>query len=661
MRFACLALTAFACVAPSWAQDIVVTAERRGIDAARVPTNAAALDAAALEAIGAQAPSEALNRLAGVAIHRGSGVESLPAIRSPVLTGGQGAGSFLVLEDGVPIRAPGFANINQLFETSLDFADRVEVTRGPGSALYGSNAVHGIVNVLTPRGDARAGRLTVEGGDFGRRGLSGLWSQDGLLFAAAGRDDIGWRDQSGVEEQNALVGVDRDLAGWSVSGRLALSNVAQETAGFVEGTDAYRDRTFARRNANPEAYRDSRAVRGHVRLERDLGEGLRLQVTPFARTIETDLLLHFFPSRALEETRQTGGGVQTALYIDPSPNVSFVVGIDADRTRGSLRETQARPTQPAGYTQGLHYDYVVDADVLAAYGQASWTFAPDWRVVAGLRGERTTYDYDNRAPTGDVGRFRRAADRSDTFETLTPKLGVIRSFSGGSVWLNLARGARAPQVADLYSLQTLQQPGAQKEETIDSAELGARFRLGDARIEATAFAMEKKNAAFRNADGITVPFAATDHRGVELAGFTPVTDALDFAGWITYARHTYAFSDSSARAGESIRKGDEVDTAPRWVWNARATWRPIDGLSTELEWVRMGQYATNAANTRTYPGHDVLNLRARYALTSTVEVAAAVRNLANVDYAERADFAFGSDRYFPGEPRAASVSLTLRR
>ncbi|MDX2233324.1 MAG: TonB-dependent receptor, partial [Hyphomonadaceae bacterium] len=79
---------------------IVVTAERRAQAVSTVPSNAAALDAEDLALVGAQAPSEALNRLPGVAIHRGSGVESLPAIRSPVLTGGQGAGSFLILEDG---------------------------------------------------------------------------------------------------------------------------------------------------------------------------------------------------------------------------------------------------------------------------------------------------------------------------------------------------------------------------------------------------------------------------------------------------------------------------------------------------------------------------------------------------------------------------------
>ena len=80
-------------------------------------------------------------------IQRGSGQEHLTAIRSPVLTGGAGAGSFLYLQDGVPLRAAGFANVNGLFESGIEFAGSAEVFKGPGPALYGSNAVHGLVNV----------------------------------------------------------------------------------------------------------------------------------------------------------------------------------------------------------------------------------------------------------------------------------------------------------------------------------------------------------------------------------------------------------------------------------------------------------------------------------------------------------------------------------
>lgn len=93
--------------------------------------------------------TEVINRVSGVNIQRGNGQEHLTSIRSPVLSGGAGAGSFLYLEDGIPLRAAGFANVNGLFEANYELAGGIEVVRGPGSALYGSNAVHGLVNVLS--------------------------------------------------------------------------------------------------------------------------------------------------------------------------------------------------------------------------------------------------------------------------------------------------------------------------------------------------------------------------------------------------------------------------------------------------------------------------------------------------------------------------------
>ncbi len=666
--------------------EIVVTAERRAQALTTLPSNAASLSRDDLDTIGAQAPSEALNRIPGVAIHRGSGVESLPAIRSPVLTGGQGAGSFLILEDGVPIRAPGFANINELYETSLDFAERVEVTRGPGSALYGSNAVHGVVNVVT-RAPGRSHRaigqkeIDVSVGSFGRyratalatfptvdlvhvRGdevSTSLDASSAALLGLSAQHEDGWRDNASLDEQHALVGFDTTLGAWSLTSRIAFVNLEQETAGFVEGANAYRNETLARRNANPEAYRNSKVLRGQASLSRDFGE-LSLTVTPFARTVDTDLLQHFLPSKALEETSQTGGGVQTALYWDPSETLGLIVGADVDRTIGDLREVQSIATQPAGYVTGLHYDYTVDATVLALYAQASWAFAPDWRLVAGVRGEQSKYEYDNHAPNNDVGRFRRPADRSDTFETLTPKIGLIHTINGdSSVWLNLARGGRAPQVTDLYSLQTLQRPGDQKAETIDSAELGYRARLGAARFEIALYTMEKKNSAFRNADGFTVPFARTKHEGVEVSGATPLGASFELSGWLTYAEHTYAFSDPVTRAGESIVSGDDIDSAPRRLANAQLRWRPTDALSGELGWTHMGDYFTNAANTRSYPGHDVFDLRATWAPTGNAALYIAVRNLADIRYAERADFAFGNDRYFPAESRAITLGVRAKR
>ena len=104
-----------AAYAQSADSDVVVVTGTRTETLRQQSTQAVSvLTAQEIERLGAQHISEALNRLPGVNLNRGNGAEHLTAIRSPVLTGSQGAGSFLYLEDGVPLRAAGFANINGL-------------------------------------------------------------------------------------------------------------------------------------------------------------------------------------------------------------------------------------------------------------------------------------------------------------------------------------------------------------------------------------------------------------------------------------------------------------------------------------------------------------------------------------------------------------------
>ncbi len=84
-----------------------MTASRRVEARLDVPASISAIDADELRLLGATHAAEALNRIAGVMIQRGSGQESLTAIRSPVLTGPGACGTFLLLEDGMPLRPVG--------------------------------------------------------------------------------------------------------------------------------------------------------------------------------------------------------------------------------------------------------------------------------------------------------------------------------------------------------------------------------------------------------------------------------------------------------------------------------------------------------------------------------------------------------------------------
>lgn len=73
----------------------------------------------------------------------------------------------------------------------------------------------------------------------------------------------------------------------------------------------------------------------------------------------------------------------------------------------------------------------------------------------------------------------------------------------------------------------------------------------------------------------------------------------------------------------------------------------------------MGRYFTDAGNLHSYDGHDLFHLRARYQWREGAEIFGAIRNLLDTRYAERADYAFGSDRYFPGEERGVSIGVRV--
>ncbi|MFZ4122116.1 MAG: TonB-dependent receptor [Caulobacterales bacterium] len=672
-----------ALASPAMAQDIVVTADRESLARAG-PASISVLTATEIAVLTPQVASDALNTLPGVSIQRNNGVENLLAIRSPVLTGGQSAGSFLVLENGVPVRAPGAANVNQIWEASLDFAERITLVRGPGSSIYGSNAVHGLINVETPAfsdgsnnntGHWRRGNLDVS--DLGRSSASillgaatstslGPSSTTGLpndqtgpanswVLGLATEVDSGWRAQSGLSRADLAFGWRGNLAGWGATAHLSAQNLNQESAGFIEGARAYANSALARSNPAPEAYRDTRLARASIRLEASPG-AWQVALTPYARWIDTDLNLFFFPSRAQERTRQTGGGLLTSASLALSPSAALTIGADIDQTRAELVEFQSRPTTGT-FTQGTHYDFAVDMLAAGSYAQLQWGLAEDIVLTAGVRGEVVQYEYDNRAPNGDVGRFRRPADRGDRFEALAPRLAVSYASPFGALWVNLARGARPPQITDLYALQTRQRPGEQGIETLDSIELGWRPGAQNWQGEVVVFAMDKQDTAFRGADGFTVTGGRSRHKGVEVTGSAQISQSLMVSGWLSYARHTYRFNS----APDGIRSGADIDTAPRWTGNARARWQATEHATLDLEWGHTGRYFTDAGNTRVYEGHDLFTLRAATQIASDVQVYATVRNLTNTNYADRADFAFGNDRYFPGAPRSLTVGIRMNR
>lgn len=663
--------------------EIVVTATRQQQDLRLYAGSISQVKADDVALVGSTHHSEIMNRAAGTMIQRNSGQESLTAIRSPVLSGPGSCASFLFLENSISIRPVGFCNVNELFEINTEQAQAIEVLRGPAGVVYGSGALHGAVNVIAANPaqlPARGFSAEVGPDDFyrGKLAVSGNWNDTALGATAVITDDGGWRKDAGLEEQKLSLSMRRELNNGAFSLHFSGTNLQQETAGFILGRNSYRNSTLARSNQNPEAYRDAYALRLSGHYETELRPGLQLDVRPYVRRSRMDFLQHFLVGKPTEENGQDSLGVLTSLSTSFG-STRVMGGIDLEMAEGFLKETQPDPATdgaPAANLirpAGKHYDYEVTSNVAAIYGQVEQPIGERWLLSGGLRHEFVEYDYDNRMIAGntrDDGTlcgtqaclYSRPADRKDDFDNTTARIGVTYALTDAhSLYANATRGYRAPDTSELYRLQRQQSIADLDSERIDSLEIGARGAFGPLRYSLALFTMEKDNVIFRDANAFNVSDGRTDHEGVEYELSWSLLDTLTLTAAGTYAKHTYAFN-RAIEGGETIVAGRDVDTAPRHVHTARLDWRFLPSASAELEWVSVGSYWLDAGNANSYGGHDLLNLRVGWSINDQWRTTLRLNNVTDKAYADRADFAFGNYRYFPGRDRTlfAEISYAVR-
>ena len=659
-------------------EEIVVTATRKPAPAMRTPLSIDRLSSDVISMVGSTHHSEILNRAPGTMIQRGSGQESLTAIRSPVLTGAGSCGAFLMLENGVPIRPVGVCNVNEMFEINTEQAEAIEVLRGPGTALYGSNAEHGTINVLQAAPQERPKfHTSIEGGpdEYGRVKVEGRVDGERLGVGGAGlyTHDGGWRDDSGFNEAKGNLTLTTHFGDTPARFDLAGTDLDQQTAGFIIGKDAYKDLGVARSNPNPEAYRDASAVRLTGLIQPKLGSA-DVELRPYARTSRMDFLQHFLLGKPVEKNGQNSLGLMTTLNWHHEDDWATTVGLDLEYADSYLVEYQDHPTTdgspPANAIrpQGFHYDYEVRSKVAALYGQTEKRFLERFRVLAGVRAEYVGYDYDNRMLAGNTDDhdvpcqppgclYTRPADRNDDFFNVAPKLSLSYDVGENAMaYATVSRGFRPPEITEMYRLQRGQDVADLDSEELDAIEVGIKASFQKWRATLSAYDMDKKNVILRESNGYNVSNGKTSHSGLEYELWWTPLDSLELGAAGTFARHRYEFT-RLVDGGESIVDGNDIDTAPRQLHNFWLRWRPVEALSTEAEWIVVGHYFVDAANQHSYAGHELLNVRARWEVSPRWSLAARLDNALDRAYADRADFAFGNYRYFPGRGRALFVEV----
>ncbi|HEX9944721.1 MAG TPA: TonB-dependent receptor [Thermoanaerobaculia bacterium] len=391
-----------------------------------------------------------------------------PGQQTSLFTRGTESEQTLLLWNGVQLNDPFFGGANWQF-VPVDGVERVEVVRGPFSALYGSNAVGGVVQVFT--GSRQGGTVTLEGGDFGyaRGGVAA-----GADLGRARFDVTGHVRRGGGELANDFFdsqeGVARAL--WTLGpssslGLLVRANDSETGIPLSGGQPTLRRRISWREREVAVPFRSARGPwEVDAQLSRtDFDGAFRDPDDPFGFT-------------ASDTESQALRGRAVASWRGEALRIAF--GAEAERlevTNGS---------NFGANLQGAHQR------TWAAFGQAGWGRGPVQMELGLRRDDNDVYGAETSLRAGAVVKLAR---------------GVRLRASYGEAF-------RAPSLGELF-FPGSGNPGLEPEDG-ESWELGLEREAGGWRLALTAFENRLRNlidfdfATFRN-----VNVGRTRSRGVE--------------------------------------------------------------------------------------------------------------------------------------------------
>ena len=691
------ALAGAACSAAALAQQVMppvtVTATREKAPVAETPAAVGVIGAETLQQDRPSHPSQIMSQIPGVAVAVTNGEGHTTSIRQPFTTGPV----YLFLEDGVPIRSTGFFNHNALYEINIPQAGGMEVIRGPGSALYGSDAIGGIINVLTPVPPQKP-----EGRLFGELGGHGWWRLLGSAGGSGGdnawRGDLnlthtdGWRENTAYDRQSGLLRWDRALGAASVlKSVMTFSRVEQETgANSPLGESDFRNNPT--RNLLPIAFRKVSAFRLSSAYESESGPSL-LSLTPYVRDNSMDLLASFNLNNdpTVSSTENRSFGLLAKWRRDFAPlRARLIFGADLDVSPGGREEDAIRTTTAGAPPSRQHlafsnagriYDYDVTFRAVSPYVHGEISPLERLRLTAGLRYDHLSYDFENRIgapvtvaaaggtfPTG-ARVYGQAPNTEVSFEHWSPKLGATYALGAAThVFMSRTHGFRAPSEGDLFRPSFgASAPAAQaaalgalvlKPIKADQLEGGLRGTAGAVSYDLVIYDLKKRDDIVTQRDTATnftqrVNAGRTRHRGVELGLGAPFAQRWRVDGALSVSSQKY----QSFVTNQGDFSGKHIEAAPRVLANTRLTWLPRDRARLQLEWVRIGEYWLDASNTAKYGGHDLLNLRGNWPLSQRLALSASITNLADKRYADSAQISSSFPVFSPGLPRTLYAGL----
>ena len=571
-------------------EDIISIGQRIGVSqAANLTSPVSVITETEIAARGQQYISDLLRSLPGIAVNSSGPAGGLTQIR----VRGSEANHVLVLIDGVEVANPSSGEFDFSGLRAEDVV-RIETLRGEQSALYGSDAIGGVINIITRAGSTQEGwRASVEAGS--RETLEGqvsaviplggaALSLNGNVFTTDGYDISGLDgERDGSKSRNLNIGLNKfELGGLTLSGKFGTSRL---DAQFDENS------TFDGRLNDSNSETTVRTETARIDAHFDIA-GFSNLITSHMVDTDTD-------TRAGFSTRSKGArhGINWAAKKEFGDS-SFTALAEAEHEAYSITPnfTEA-DAEPDNWTYALAGDYRYNAGPISLTASARH-------------------------------------DINDLFEDATTwRVGGSFAFEnfGGRIRGSIGTGVKNPSLIELFGFFPASRftgnRDLQPEQSLGFS-LGYEQELGSLNLSVDYFRSELKDeitTVFNPDFTSTVINLDTDstRQGVELEARWDISERLS-------ARGAATFLSSEQNDIEEIRR-------PDFIASASVTYRPVDVLALTATLDHNGSQLDTDFGTFqnvTLDAFTLLGLNAAYDVNDTVTLSLRGDNLLDEDYQE---------------------------
>ena len=208
-------------------EKTVVTATRTETPVENLPVSVTVITQDEIEKMHAKTVDDVLNKAAGVQIRRGKGLANTGSHTTLYMRGTGDSSRVLVLKDGIPLNTTYIGSVNFWGVMSVEDIEKIEIVRGASSALYGSSAMGGVINIITrPAREKTSGSVSFEGGTFdtciGNANIASATDKFGLRASVGHKRTDGYEYYEGEKWKDYYKTPENELTNVSVGGDIWL-------------------------------------------------------------------------------------------------------------------------------------------------------------------------------------------------------------------------------------------------------------------------------------------------------------------------------------------------------------------------------------------------------------------------------------------------------